>query len=128
MMASLIKNRVNIANTTAWMKPTKTSKAIRGTGSRYARKNAATTIITSPAKMLPKRRKEKEMIRPRFDTISMRPTAKPTGDLKLTYLQPYFKKPSIAMLVISIVKKEIKARARVKFKSAAGARRSGIRP
>jgi hypothetical protein len=117
-MLNLMKNSVSIANTKAWITPTNISNPISGTGRMYGKKKLATKIKTSPAKMFPKRRNEKEISRPRLLMISRIPTKNPTNDLKFKYFPAYFPAPSTAMPVISIVKKEMKASARVKFKSA----------
>src|SRR5262249_5983221 len=55
------KTRVSIAKTKAWMKPTKTSRPRNGSVRPNGTRNESTTRSTSPAKMLPKRRKLNEM-------------------------------------------------------------------
>ena len=46
----------------AWTRPTNISRAMKGNEAKKAHRQATTMSKTSPAKMLPKSRKEKDMI------------------------------------------------------------------
>ena len=70
-------------------------------------------------------RAESTFVNDHVEGIVVGDTANPTGDLRLTNLDAYFNPPRVAMPVISIVKKEIKASASVRLRSAAGARKYG---
>src|SRR3989344_6980796 len=110
-----MKKRVSSEKIAAWMKPTKTSNAMKGTGKKYGTKYAMTSIKTSPAKMFPKRRKENEMRRAISEKNSMIPTTKPINDLKLKNLPAYLNAPMVRIPVISITRNEIMASARGKL-------------
>ena len=83
-MAPLINTAVNILKTSAWIKPTNTSNIINGKEANIGTKKATIVNRTSPAKILPKSRKEKERTFENSDMISRNPKKKFSGLVKLT--------------------------------------------
>ena len=65
------------------MRPTKISKPKKGSGARAGIKKEMTARRTSPAKILPKSRKAKEMILASSEMISRMPTKVLMGLLRL---------------------------------------------
>ena len=126
-MANLMKYNVKMAKMKAWIKPTKNSYAIRGTGTMYGVvKNIITIISVFPAKIFPKRRKENDMSRANSLNSSISPITKANGDLKLINLPPYLNNPSINTPASSIETKATIANPMVMFKSVAGGWKKGI--
>ena len=89
-------------------------------------RNAMATNSTSPAKMLPKRRKVKLMILATSLMASRRPTNNPMGPcLKLTNLPMWPKKPSVENPQKWIMVIATRAMANVVFTSVLALRRKG---
>ena len=61
-MCSEIETNVIIAKINAWIKPTKSSSIINGSGTTYGTKKKIIVSNTSPAKTFPNNRKDKEII------------------------------------------------------------------
>lgn len=119
-MLVFMKVNVSMAKIKAWIIPTKISKIINGSGIIKGIKKAITRSNTSPAKMLPKRRKENDRIFAASDIISKKPRMNFMGDLKFINFPRYPKTPRNFKENIWIAKTETNARATVVFKSLFG--------
>ena len=74
--------------TKAWIKPTNTSRIKKGKETKTGIRKAIIVKSTSPAKIFPKSRKEKEMILENSEIVSKMPTKKLIG---LEILKNFFK-------------------------------------
>lgn len=92
----------------------------------YGTRKPIISSSTSPAKMLPKRRKDREIIFVNSPIISKKPIKKFIGLEKLIYLEIEAFIPCARTPITFIVTIVISARAKVKFRSLAGARKKGI--
>jgi hypothetical protein len=120
-----IETKVIIANINAWINPTKSSKNKNGRGMKYGTKKEIIVNKTSPAKTFPNNRKVNEIIFANSETSSSIPIKKSIGPLKLKYFPKCLNAPTDAIPIIFVTITEITAKAKVKFRSAAGERRSG---
>ena len=69
--------------TNAWIKPTNTSRIINGKEAKTGTRNATIVTNTSPAKIFPKSRKEKDKILENSEMISKKPKTKFIGLVRL---------------------------------------------
>ena len=92
---------------------------------KYGAKKEIIVNKTSPAKTFPNNRKDKEIILANSEIISKIPIKKSIGPLKLKYFPKCANIPTEAIPIIFVTITEITANAKVKFKSAAGERKSG---
>ena len=105
--------------------PTKSSSIIKGKGIKYGAKKEIIVSKTSPAKTFPNNRNDKEIIFASSEISSKMPIKKSIGPLKLKNFPKCLNTPTDAIPIIFVTKTEITAKANVKFKSAAGERKSG---
>src|SRR5688572_29665234 len=106
------------------MTPTANSYATKGRGKRKALTAVSDASITPPTKMLPKRRKEKEMILVNSE-ISSRSPIKSLKGLKEKNLLMYSLKPRVLILIECVATIETSASASVKLRSVDGLRSKG---
>src|SRR3989344_7914385 len=127
------------------MTPTRSSRKRKGIGTIYATRAAMDTNRTSPAKTLPKRRKESEAILANSPIISISPTKNligatiitvgslltlekiPPSAFRLTYLLKVFHKPMDTIPKMFAPTTAVTARAMVVLMSAVPPRRKGIK-
>jgi hypothetical protein len=76
----------NKEKTKAWIKPTNISIKIKGMGIKIGMRKYMTVKSTSPAKTLPKRRKENDRIFDNSERISRIPTKNAIGEEKFINL------------------------------------------
>ena len=108
------------------MNPTNISKNKKGKGTiKGARKNI-TTRSTSPANILPKSLKEKEIIFAVSAISSKMPTKKITGPLKEIKREKYLEKPTIATPKIWVAITDMMAKANVILMSLLVERKKGM--
>lgn len=112
-----INTAVNVENTSACMKPTKVSSNKNGNEANIGSKKAIIVKRTSPAKMFPNNRNEKERILENSETTSNKPVKKDIGLEKLKNLLRYLVGPKNFIPKYWMKKKAIRAKAKVVFKS-----------
>ena len=93
-MCREIETNVIMAKINACMVPTKISRNKKGNGIRYGAKKETIVSKTSPAKILPKSRKESETTLVNSPTNSRKPTYRLMG-LREKYLPRYCFMPSV---------------------------------
>ena len=123
-----METKVIMANINACIAPTNNSKNKNGNGIKYGAKNETIVSKTSPAKTFPNNRNDKEIILANSEISSKIPIKKSIGPLKFINLPMCLKVPIAVIPIIFVTKTEITANAKVKFKSAAGERKSGTSP
>lgn len=125
MVCKEIETNVIVAKINACMAPTKISRNKNGNGIKYGARKEIIVSKTSPAKTFPNNRKDKEIIFANSEISSKIPIKKSIGPLKLKYFPKCLKTPTDAIPIIFVTITEITANAKVKFRSAAGERKSG---
>jgi len=120
-----METRVIMANMKDCISPTNSSKNKNGKGTIYGAKKKIIVSRTSPANTFPNNRKDNEIIFAASEISSKIPIKKFIGFEKLRYLPICLNVPTAAMPKIFVIITEITAKAKVKFKSAAGERNNG---
>src|SRR6185369_8328704 len=108
------------------MTPTANSYATKGRGKRKAETADNDASITPPTKILPKRRKENEIILVNSEINSSSPMNRLKG-LNDKNLLMYSLNPSVRILIECVAIIETRARARVKLRSVEGLRINGTK-
>jgi hypothetical protein len=125
VMCKEMETSVIVAKINACIMPTNNSSIKNGNGTMYGAKNEIIVNKTSPAKTFPNSLKDNEIILANSDIISKIPMKKLIGLLKFKYFPICLKLPTAVMPKMLVTITEITANANVKFKSAAGERKSG---
>ncbi len=99
---------------------------MNGKGMKYGAKKEIIVISTSPANTFPNNRKDNEMIFANSEIASKIPIKNSIGPWKFIYFPKCLNVPTEAIPIILVTMTEITANAKVKFKSAAGERKSGV--
>ena len=97
----------------------------KGSGNRKEKIPETVSRTTSPANILPNKRKESDMIFVISETISKAPTKRRIG-LREINLLIYSLTPRVFMLIMCVAARDTKARARVVFKSVVALLKKGI--